>query len=309
MDDITLRKFRWGDVESVTQLFTDIGGTGGTEKEVGSELVRQTLSHPSVSPETNLTLAYSYAGLIGYYQLFPEVPISRAVVAGGVLEAFRGRGLGRRLLRAAMEQVEALDVSVLHVQTSADADAACHLLESEGFEQVKDYWQMRWTPSTSSGRDLPELSLRPNFRLKPFALGEDEAMLTELQNAAFGQHWGFCPNTVEEIAARVRIANTDPGGIIFVMDGDRPAGYNWTLRNENRFGKVGFVSMTGVHPEYRGNGLGTAVVVTGMEYLRQQGVDAIELEVDSENTPARELYLKLGYRQVHHSVWFERRFQ
>ena len=46
-----------------------------------------------------------------------------------------------------------------------------------------------------------------------------------------------------------------------------------------------------------------------MEYLRQQGVDAIELEVDSENTPARELYLKLGYRQVHHSVWFERRFQ
>ena len=92
------------------------------------------------------------------------------------------------------------------------------------------------------------------------------------------------------------------------MDGDRPAGYNWTLMNENRFGKVGFVSMTGVHPEYRGNGLGTAVVVTGMEYLRQQGVDAIELEVDSENTPARELYLKLGYRQVHHSVWFERRF-
>ncbi len=303
MNDITLRKFEWADLESVTRLLTSISGTRGTEKEVDSELVRQTLSHPSAHPETNLTLTHSGADLVGYYQLFPEVPISRAVVAGGVLEAFRGHGIGRRLLGAAIEQVAALDVTALHIQASADAADARHLLESEGFERVKDYWQMRW-----SGGDLPELNLRPNFSLKSFRLGEDEAMLTELQNSAFGQHWGFCPNTVDEIAARVRIANTDPGGIIFVMDGDRPAGYNWTLRNENRFGKVGFVSMTGVHPEYRGNGLGTAVVVTGMEYLRQQGVDAIELEVDSENIPARELYLKLGYRQVHHSVWYERRF-
>ena len=303
MDDITFRKFEWRDLESVTRLFTSVSGAGGTEKEVDSDLVRQTLSHPSVRPETNLTLAQSGPDLVGYYQLFPEVPIRRAVIAGGVLETYRGHGIGRRLLGAAIEQIEPLDVAVLNIQASADADAARHLLESEGFEQVKDYWQMRW-----NGGELPELNLRPNFRLKSFTLGEDEAMLTELQNAAFGQHWGFCPNTVDEIAARVRIANTDPGGIIFVMDGDRPAGYNWTLRNENQFGKVGFVSMTGVHPEYRGNGLGTAVVVTGMEYLKEQGVDAIELEVDSENTPARQLYLKLGYRQVHHSVWFERRF-
>ena len=303
MNDITLRKFEWADIEYVTQLFTSISGAGGTEKEVDSELVRQTLSHPSVRPEANLTLAHSGANLVGYYQLFPEIQISRAVIAGGVLEQHRGQGIGRQLLSAAMEQVEALNASLLHIQTSADATDARHILESEGFEQVKDYWQMRWT-----GGDLPELNLRSNFSLKPFRLGEDEAMLTELQNSAFGQHWGFCPNTIEETAARVRISNTDPDGIIFVMDGDRPAGYNWTLMNENRFGKVGFVSMTGVHPEYRGNGLGTAVVVTGMEYLKDQGVDAIELEVDSENTPARELYLKLGYRQVHHSVWFERRF-
>ena len=92
MDDITLRKFEWTDLESVAQLFTEIGGTAGTEKEVGTELVRQTLSHPSVNPETNLTLAHSGADLVGYYQLFPEVPISRAVVAGGVLEQHRDWG-------------------------------------------------------------------------------------------------------------------------------------------------------------------------------------------------------------------------
>ena len=137
MDSINLRKFDWGDLESVARLFTSISGAGGTEKEASLDLVRQTLSHPSVHPETNLTLALSDSDLIGYYQLYPEEPISRAVVAGGVLEEFRGRGIGRRLLSTAIEQVEALDVSVLNIQTAADAADARHLLESVGF-QVKE---------------------------------------------------------------------------------------------------------------------------------------------------------------------------
>ncbi len=301
---IKLRKFEWGDARAVARLFAEIGGALGTEKEASEDLVRQTLAHPSARPEENLTLATLDGALAGYSQLFPELPIRRAVVAGGTLAEHRGRGVGRRLLRAAIERVSAMEVDALHVQAAAADDAARRLLESECFERVKDYWQMRW-----EGGELPPLRLRPDFRLKGFELGKDEAMLTELQNIAFGEHWGFCPNTVEEIAARVRISSTDPDGIVFIMDGDSPAGYNWTLRNENEHGKVGFVSMTGVHPDYRGNGLGTAVVVSGMKYLIEQGVDGVELEVDSENAPARELYLKLGYRQVHHSVWFERKMR
>ena len=45
-----------------------------------------------------------------------------------------------------------------------------------------------------------------------------------------------------------------------------------------------------------------------MQYLKDQGVDSVELEVDSENTPARELYLKLGFKKVHETLWYEKRF-
>ena len=299
---VSIRRFEWDDLESVVRLVNRTRSIEGTEKEFDSGLMREMLSHPTVSPETNLALASHHSNPVGYYLLSPEIPIGRAVVTGGVLQEYRGNGIGRRLLTAAIAQTERLGVSILHIQTAAGSADARHLLESEGFEKVKDYWQMRW-----EGDDLPQLDLRSNFTLRPFRIGRDEAMLTELQNAAFGEHWGFCPNTVEEIAARVRTSTSDPDGIIFVMEGDRAAGYNWTLRNENRYGKIGFVSMTGVHPSYRGNGLGTAVVVSGMQHLSNQGVNVIELEVDSENAPARELYLKLGYRQVHHSVWYERR--
>lgn len=302
-NSVELRKFSWADLDAVRHMFGAIGGTAGTAKEADAELTRQLLAHPSAKPEANLALAAVGGRVAGFRQLFPEIPISRAVAAGGVLPEFRGRGIGRRLLRDAVSQAESLGVGVLHIQASADDERARNLLASEGFAQVKEYWQMRW-----EGGELPELNLRGEFSLRPFRLGEDEETLTNLQNAAFGEHWGFCPNTVDEIAARVRVKNTEPDGIIFVMDGDKPAGYNWTLQNRNEYGGVGFVSMTGVHPDYRGKGLGTAVVVSGMRYLSERGVDAVELEVDSENTPARELYRKLGYRRVHVSAWHERRF-
>ena len=64
--------------------------------------------------------------------------------------------------------------------------------------------------------------------------------------------------------------------------------------------------MTGVHPDYRGRRLGRAVVAAGMQHLKRGRVDRIELEVDSENNAARELYLKLGFRKDRETVWFEK---
>ena len=51
------------------------------------------------------------------------------------------------------------------------------------------------------------------------------------------------------------------------------------------------------------------MVVAGLEYLRGEGITTVELEVDSQNPPARNLYLKLGFRQVHQTVWYEKRLR
>jgi mycothiol synthase len=299
---ISIRKFRWTDAEQMTVLFNTINGITGTEKEFSQQLVHQTLAHPSCKPEENCWVAESSEGkLVGYALVSPEVPIGRAVGSGGVLEEYRNSGIGKSLMRHISDYVDTLGVSVFNIQTSLDSQYARHLLESEGFAHVKDYWQMRWENGT-----LPPINLPDGYGLRAFELDADEAQLTEIQNAAFGEHWGFNPNTVEEIAARVRMESSDPEGIIFISNGKSLAGYNWTLRNSNEYGSVGFVAMTGVHPNFRGKGLGTAVVVTGMEYLKTRGVDGIELEVDSTNTPAVKLYRKLGFKPVHHTVWYEK---
>lgn len=298
--DIDIRGFTWEDLESVADLFNRLGGATGTEKELDAEAVSQNLSVPGVSPETNLRLATRGEDIIGYHLLSPEPLIGRAVVAGGVFPEFRDTGILTRLLRDSVERAKEAGARAVHFQTALDAHGDRRLLESEGFEKIKEFWQMRW-----EGAELPPLRLRPGFRIKSFELGKDEATLTELQNTAFGENWGFSPNTVDQIAARVRAKISPPEGVIFIMDGESAAAYNWTQRIQNAYGHIGFVAMTGVHPSYRGGGLGTAIVVAGMEHLLSKGVNAIELEVDAENTPARELYLKLGYQRVHHSVWYE----
>ena len=52
--------------------------------------------------------------------------------------------------------------------------------------------------------------------------------------------------------------------------------------------------------------MGRAVVAAGMEHLKGKGVDRVELEVDAENTAARELYLRLGFYKSRETVWCEK---
>ena len=298
----TIRLFRWEDLEEFTRLFNEVNDIADTEVAHDVEYMRQLLSQPSCNPEADLYLAESRNSLVGFALVSPETPIARAVASGGVKRSDRNLGIGRRLLEACMKHADAVKATELHIQVPSDGMAASHILLSEGFQVVKDYWVMRW-----HGEEFPPVRLPDGFSLRPFRLGRDEEVLTELQNAAFGEHWGFCPNTVEEISARVRMKRCDPEGIIFVVEGDRPSGYNWTLSTSTEAGSIGWISMTGVHPDYRGRGLGTAVVLAGLEYLKASNVHKIELEVDSENMPARQLYDKLGFQKVQNRLWYEKR--
>ena len=304
-----VRRFKWQDLEHLTVLFNEINCLSNSERAYDVELMRQVLSQPSCQPEENGFLAESERSPVGFVLVSPERPIGRAVASGGVLRSHRNQGIGRSLVRTAIERARTLNAAVLHVQVPSDSADARHLLSTEEFLPVKTYWQMRWDGDEIPSVGLPPVGLPQGFSLRPFVRDRDEDELTRLQNAAFEHSWGFSPNTVEEIGARVRLERSDTGGIIFVVDGSRLSAYNWTMIASNDSGSTGWIAMTGVHPDYRGRGLGRAVVVTGLEHLKARGVDGVELEVDSENVPARDLYLGLGFRKLRENVWYERRLR
>jgi mycothiol synthase len=296
-----IRPFRWEDAPSLTSIFNEANGLSGTEKEFDTGYLRELLSLPSCDPERNCFVVEDGPEVVGYLLVSPEHSIRRAVVSWGMLREREGEELTLLLMRRAIEHAAELGMDVVHVEVPPHHQTLHRLLRAEGFDIIRRYWQMRW----NEGRP-PTLEMSREFALRSFVIGQDEGALTWLQNLSFGENWGFSPNTVEEIAARVRLSRCDPEGIIFITHAGHPIAYNWTLMSANDERATGTISMTGVHPEYRGRGLGRAIVVAGMRFLHERGTDSIELEVDYENPAARDLYTKLGFRRFGETIWFEK---
>mgnify|MGYP003331395927 FL=1 len=60
---------------------------------------------------------------------------------------------------------------------------------------------------------------------------------------------------------------------------------------------IGEIYIMGVSPQFRGRGVGRAVTLAGLRYLRYQGIFSAMLYVDSSNTDAISLYSSLGFTE------------
>ncbi len=296
----SIRPFAWSDLSSWTSLVNDLDGTDGAAAAVPVAYKRLFLSQPAVDAEENCFVAEVADECAGMARVAPEPAIGRAVAEIAVLPRHRRRGVGRQLLDRVMERTGDLGLGVLHIQVSVHSRGGRFLLEDSGFYAVRRYWRLT---AGLDGIEAP--TLPPEFSIRPFELGRDERTLTDVQNEAFSQSWGFAPNTVEQIAARVRLRPWEPDGILLLEDRGEVCGYNWTHRPSEQDPPSGVIGMTGVRPGHRRRGLGRIIVSAGMAYLRRRGAGAVRLEVDHSNKPARELYLSLGFDLADETVWYE----
>lgn len=93
-----------------------------------------------------------------------------------------------------------------------------------------------------------------------------------------------------------RFIGSDGARVILAMHQDRVVG-NLILLLRSHSGTARIYSMI-VDPEVRGLGLGAALVEAGMSEARKAGRSILSLEVRADNTAARALYEKLGFRTV-----------
>ena len=297
---IAARPFTWDDLECWTRLYNAAFGITGAEEELDGPSMKNLLSLPGLDPERDCFIAQDSGVDIGLAIVWPELPIRRAVMELGVLDASSAQAAVLALIEAAIARARQLEVSKLHIQIQSRDESKIRLLQEFGFQPVRRYATMRWRGGTLGETELPN-----GFTLRSFRVGCDVPTLTDIQNAAFGDSWGFSPNTVEQIEARVAARSTTPEGIIFVTKNESVAAYNWTIRPAGPGGRLGRIAMTGVHPYYQGRGLSRSTVLAGMKWLRSQGVETIELEMDSSNLSAARVYESLGFERVSDSVWYE----
>jgi mycothiol synthase len=128
--------------------------------------------------------------------------------------------------------------------------------------------------------------------------------------------------TIDDLRVRESEPWFDPAGFLLAereSDGEL-LGFHWTkvhgeVRTDDApagegahaHDPIGEVYVLGVAPAAHGTGLGTALTLAGLRYLRARGLDQAMLYVDEANPRAIGLYRKMGFARWSTDVCFLRR--
>ncbi len=293
-----IRTFKWSDLNSLTELLSDIWNTETPDHPLSSSSLKEYLKDGFNSGNRNCVLVSNQGSTVGYLFLTYEKPISRFILEGGIHSEYRGQGLGKLLISHGLEKARSVGAQTINVPAPKQTGYLNSLLSSAGLKHVRTHWHMIRPNTSITVPKIPE-----TLRLQYLSKGQEELFAT-LQNHCFKGEWGFSPNTKKQIETSLQYPGNYDNGILLLTEKDRFIGYNWTLLISNEMSVEGVISMTGILPEYRGQGLGKIVVTSGIDQLQKRGAQATRLTVDADNTPARELYLKLGFQKLRQTLWY-----
>jgi mycothiol synthase len=239
--------------------------------------------------------------LAGYAHLDPADDSSQAEGASGELvvnPARRGQGFGLLLSR----ELEAeADGQPLRVWAHGDLQAAARLAARAGYERVRSLWQMRRSLQPEPGS--PRLA--EGVTIRTFRPGQDEDEWVGLNARAFAHHPEQGTWTREDIGLREREPWFDADGFFLAERSGKLVGFHWT-KVHTRPETIGEVYVVGVDPGEQGTGLGRALTLIGLRYLRSRGLPAVMLYVDESNEPAIGMYTSLGFTHQGTDVMYAR---
>jgi mycothiol synthase len=298
------------------------------------ELVQRAAEEDGVSPlSEHVMLHLRYGGdararnvlifddgkLAGYGHLDPTDPVEGPAGEMVIHPDARHRGLGLLLSRALIEQ----GGPGLRLWAHGELPEAARLAASAGLTRSRALWQMRRSLQTRIGR--PQLAA--GITVRTFVIGHDEEAWLNVNHRAFARHPEQGAWTLEDLELREREPWFDPDGFFLAERDGRLAGFHWTKihggtgnHGHEAAGPatsasrpaghgheaIGEVYVVGVDPGERGTGLGRALTVVGLRYLRSRGLSQVMLYVDETNAAAIRLYESLGFTHWDTDVMFAR---
>ena len=193
----------------------------------------------------------------------------------------RRRGIGTRLLRSVEGTAEAKVLSLVAMRPD---DPARYFLEANGYSKAWEYWLM--------GIDLDDEPEKPAWPegISARTFREDDApAVKELLDASYAAEPHHVPLPFEDWRSFMLGDPSFDANVWFLalaVNRIVGAALNW---------KEGYVKDVVVHPEWRGRGLGKALMLQTFGEFARRGIPRITLKTDSINpTQAWGFYEHLG---------------
>ena len=209
----------------------------------------------------------------------------------------RRRGHGRRLVAAALQLVRRRDELPLNLYVPSHLEASRRFAEALGFRYRSSVWRFELPPASS----VPPPDFPPMVVVRNWAPDEDVESWVAFMVVSFQGHPSAISPTPEVVRAVNERPDFDPNGILILSpatESDRKIGFaRVELLPADRDGDppIGYVTMIGVLPTWRGRGLGRELLRWSVGYLRDRGARLIELSVEAANDRATELYRRHGF--------------
>jgi mycothiol synthase len=232
------------------------------------------------------------------------------LVAGPSVEAVvhpqhRGKGLGALLLKEAIK----ICGDRTRIWSHGDLPAAKAIAASLKLERLWSNLLM----SKSLGEIQPVTSKYP---IRIFIPGLDNQAFLTLNNNVFANYpdqggWGE-----DDLKVRLNESWFDDKGFFVAENKGELIGFCWTKihgahthshtggDDDHGHEALGEIYVLAVNPDYKGQGVGRNLTITGLNYLKYQGLINVMLYVGVENKPAFKLYKSLGFNEFGSDVMY-----
>jgi mycothiol synthase len=232
------------------------------------------------------------------------------LVAGPSVEAVvhpqhRGKGLGALILKEAIK----ICGDRTRIWSHGDLPAAKAIAASLKLERLWSNLLM----SKSLGEIQPVTSKYP---IRTFIPGLDNQAFLDLNNKVFADYPDQGGWSEDDLKVRVNESWFDDKGFFIAEDKGELIGFCWTKihgahthshtggDDDHGHEALGEIYVLAVNPDYKGQGVGRDLTITGVNYLKYQGLNNVMLYVGVENKPAFKLYKSLGFNEFGSDVMY-----
>jgi mycothiol synthase len=298
-----------GDLHAVVALINACSIAEGGRPDETPQNLRADWNTPGFVLTTNAWAVIASDGtLIGYEQVEVGDEDAPCELDGYVHPNYTGLGIGTHLLRLAEDRARAELAARgytlparLHGAIAAANLGARRLFSDAGFHVVRHFWRMEIEMhAPPAAPNIP-----PGINIRAFVAGQDERAAHATIEAAFEDHWEHAPIAFEEWSRRqIERDDFDPAFWFLATAGDEVVG---TALCYARSPSMGWVRGLGVRRDWRGQGLGLALLQHAFGTFYARGHSTIGLGVDAQSpTGATRLYQRAGMRVTEEYETYEK---